>query len=601
MERKPPLDTLTCVKTILSACLASLLLSSNAFSQTPKAETIFVHGDILTGAHLRKGDDSATPARVTALAIRDGRIIAVGSEEQVLKLRGESTVVVDLHGAFAMPGFNDAHTHMAGAGQQHLTVDLTGSKSVAEMQARIKAYATDPVVASNPTSWIKGGGWDHTLWASKTLPTRADLDSVTGKHPAVLERVDGHILVANSAALEAAGISATTASPGGAKIDHDATGEPTGILRESAAMALVNSKIPPPSNDLRRLALDYSIGEALAHGVTSVQDLSDYEDFLVLEGMEHQHALKLRWSEWMLFDTPLEVLKQRRAAHDANDPLLHLGMLKAFMDGSLGSRTAAMQDPYADDTGNTGLLRYPDQKKLNAMAAERAAAGFQLGFHAIGDRANEVALDAFQAAELVAVAPGQRPAPTDPDDAIVTHVQDPPTTAELRYRIEHAQVVEAEDFDRFAKLGVIASMQPSHLLTDMNWAGARLGSEREPLSYSWRSFLDRGVTLAFGTDYPVESINPFRGLYSAVTRMNEAGTQTYQPQEKLTIDEALYAYTQGSAFAEFREKEKGRLEPGFLADMVVLDRDPETVSPRELLNTKVLRTVVGGVTVYGGK
>ena len=592
------------MKTILPACVASLLLPLSALAQTPHptpVETIFVHGDILTGAHLRKSDTSATSARVTALAIAGGRIVAVGSDEQVLKLKGNSTKVIDLNGAFAMPGFNDAHTHIAGAGQQHLTIDLTGSKSLAEMLNRIKAYVADPAVSANPASWIKGGGWDHTLWPGKVLPTKADLDAVTGKHPTVLERVDGHILVANSAALEAAEITAATKSPTGAAIDHDATGEPTGILREDAAMALVDKKIPPPSNDVRRRALEYSISEALAHGVTSVQDLSEYEDFLVLEGMERQHALKLRVSEWMAFDTPVEVLKQRRAAHDANDPLLHLGMLKGFMDGSLGSRTAAMEDPYADDSGNSGLLRYPDTAKLKVMATARAAAGFQLGFHAIGDRANEVALDAFQAAEQVAVMPGQQPVPIDPDAAIVTHVDSAPVAAELRYRIEHAQVVEAEDFDRFAKLGVIASMQPSHLLTDMNWAGARLGPERTPLSYTWKSFLNHGVTLAFGTDYPVESISPFRGLYAAVTRMNEAGTQTYQQQEKVTIEEALFAYTQGSAFAEFREKEKGRLEPGFLADIVVLDRDVTKVSPQELLHTRVMRTVVGGETVFGGK
>jgi len=364
---------------------------------------------------------------------------------------------------------------------------------------------------------------------------------------------------------------------------------------------LVYNKVPPPSNDLRRRALEYSIADALEHGVTSVQDLSEYDDFLVLEGMERQHALKLRVSEWLAFDTPVEILKQRRAAHDANDPLLHLGMLKGFMDGSLGSRTAALEDPYSDDPSNSGLLRYDDQAKLNAMATARAAAGFQLGFHAIGDRANEVALDAFTAAEQVAHAPGQPAAPADPDATIVTHAEAAPTPAELRYRIEHAQVVEAGDFDRFAKLGVIASMQPSHLLTDMNWAAARLGPDRTPFSYAWRSFLDHGVMLAFGTDYPVESISPFRGLYSAVTRMNEAGTQTYQPQEKVTIEEAIYAYTQGSAFAEFRDKEKGRLEPGFLADMVVLDRDPTKAAPQDLLQTKVLRTVVNGETVFAAK
>jgi predicted amidohydrolase YtcJ len=557
------------------------------------ADTIYLHGDILTGSHLRASDTSTTPARVTAIAALNGRIVAVGSDAEILKLKSASTKVVDLKGAFAMPGFNDAHTHIAGAGQQHYTVDLTGSASLAEMQARIRAYVADPAVAATPSSWIKGGGWDHTLWATKKLPSKADLDAVTGAHPAVFERVDGHILVANSAALAAAGITAQTASPAGGQIDHDSAGEPTGILREDSAMALVDTKIPPPSNDVRRRALEFSIADALAHGVTSVQDFSDWEDFLVLEEMVH-----LRVSEWLAFATPLAVLDERRASHDANDPLLHIGFLKAFMDGSLGSRTAAMEDAYSDDPANSGILRYPDQAKLNQMSAERAAAGFQLGFHAIGDRANEVGLDAFEAAEQVARAPGQTPAPKDPGAAIVEQVEGAPTPAALRFRIEHAQVVQASDFDRFARLGVIASMQPSHLLTDMNWAAARLGPERTPLSYTWKSFLDHHVTLAFGTDYPVESINPFRGLYSAVTRQNEAGTQTYQPQERISINEAIYAYTQASAFAEFRETVKGRLEPGFLADMVVLDRDPTKAAPQDLLHTRVLRTIVNGETVY---
>ncbi len=585
------------MKTLQSiALLSAFSLAANA--QSPKPDTIYIHGDILTGAHLRAADASATPARVTAIAIANGRIVSVGSDAEVLKLKSASTKVVDLNGAFAMPGFNDAHTHIAGAGQQHLTVDLTGATSLTEMQARIRAYVADPAVSATPSSWIKGGGWDHTLWPGKKLPSKADLDSLTGTHPAVFERVDGHILVANSAALVAAGITAETPSPAGGQIDHDATGEPTGILREDSAMALVNRKIPPPSNDVRRRALEFSIADALEHGVTSVQDFSDWDDFLVLEEMEHAHKLHLRVSEWLAFATPLEVLKERRASHDANDPLLHLGMLKAFMDGSLGSRTAALEDPYSDDPGNSGLLRYPDQTKLNQMSADRAAAGFQLGFHAIGDRANEVALDAFNAAEQVARAPGQAPAPKDPGAAIVEHVEAQSAPSQLRFRIEHAQVVEEGDFERFAQLGVIASMQPSHLLTDMNWAAARLGPERAPLSYTWKSFLNHGVTLAFGTDYPVESINPFRGLYAAVTRQNEAGTQTYQPQEKISINEALYAYTQASAFAEFREQEKGRLEPGFLADMVVLERDPTKASPQDLLHTKVLRTVLGGETVF---
>lgn len=271
-------------------------------------------------------------------------------------------------------------------------------------------------------------------------------------------------------------------------------------------------------------------------------------------------------------------------------------MLKGFMDGSLGSRTAALADPYADDPGNSGIRRY-DKKTLNSLTIERAAAGFQIGFHAIGDQANTMALDAF------AVWMGNTHAPCPPQPP--TKLSDFARPIEpcgvpypaSRLRIEHAQVLLPTDFNRFAQLGVIASMQPSHLLTDMNWAAARLGPERVKFSYAWHSMLSHHIQLAFGTDYPVESINPFRGLYAAITRQNEAGTATYQPQERITLPEAIYAYTQASAFAEFRERLKGRLEPGFLADFIVLDRDITTATPQQLLHTRVQRTVVDGETV----
>jgi predicted amidohydrolase YtcJ len=272
-------------------------------------------------------------------------------------------------------------------------------------------------------------------------------------------------------------------------------------------------------------------------------------------------------------------------------------MPKAFMDGSLGSRTAAMNEPYADDGNNVGILQY-DQGKLNEMATARAADGFQLGFHAIGDAANDMALNAMAAAEQVVRPANVAARSGDSDSRVVGAETAAVRPRDFRFRIEHAQVVSAGAFERFAQLGVIASMQPSHLLTDMAWAPARLGPEREKRAYAWRSFLDHGVTLAFGTDYPVESISPFRGLYAAITRQNIEGTQTFEPQEKLTINEALYAYTQASAFAEFREGVKGRLEPGYLADMIVLDRDITKVSPQEVLHTQVLRTVLGGETVY---
>ena len=590
------LVTIFCTTTSARAIVIALLLQSGAAAlraQQPAPDAIFFHGKILTGAHLRADDPSATPPTVAAIAILQGKIVAVGSDEEILKLKSSQTKVIDLQNAFAMPGFNDAHTHIASAGQEKLTIALEGAASLADMQSRIRAYAA----TAKSGAWLQGGGWDHTLWADKKLPTRADLDSVTGDHPAVFFRVDGHIVVANTAALTAAGITASTPDPGGAKIDHDGSGNPTGIVRETPAYSLILKKIPPPTVDIRRRALQLSIDDALAHGVTSVQDLSDWEDFLVLKELEHTGKLKLRVSEWLDFNLPLPVLQEHRASHPADDPLLHIGMLKGFMDGSLGSRTAALEDPYTDDPGNSGIPRY-DEDKLNKLASERAAAGFQLGFHAIGDRANEIALNALAAAEQVGIPANHPTPPVHPDAAIVTMNSHDFTPADLRFRIEHAQVVQSGDFDRYAKLGVIASMQPSHLLTDMAWATARLGPERAKYSYAWRSFLDHGVTLAFGTDYPVESINPFRGLYAAITRQNEAGTATYQPQEKISVNEALYAYTQASAFAEFREHTKGRLEPGFFADLIVLDRDPTTASPQQLLHTKVLRTVVNGETVY---
>jgi len=580
-------------KSILRAAFVFALFTSFACAQDTSPTTIYVHGNILTGAHLQPSDASAAPARVSAIAVTNSTIVAVGSDEDLLKLRGPHTQIVDLAGAFAMPGFNDAHTHIAEAGKQKLTVDLDNTVSLADMQQRIAAC----VATAKPGQWIVGSGWDHTKWASKTLPTRLDIDKVTGDHPAVFYRTDGHIVVANTAALTAANISTLTRDPQGGKIDRDETGIPTGIVRETPAVSLIMAKIPPMDPEMRRNSLKVAIADALSHGVTSVQDFSTWDDWLALEAMEQDGRLTLRVAEWLDFDTPLATLKQRRASHSPDDPMLHLTQLKGFMDGSLGSRTAALAEPYADDPNNSGIPRY-QQDKLNDMASQRAAAGFQLGFHAIGDEANTMALNAFEAAEQVAV-PASRPAsPANPDAEVVTTAPRSFSPKDLRFRIEHAQVLLPGDFDRFARLGAIASMQPSHLLTDMNWAGARLGPERSKYAYAWRSMLDHHIVLAFGTDYPVESISPFRGLYAAVTRKNEAGTMTFHPEQKLTIAEAIYAYTQAPAYGEFREFSKGRLEPGFLADFIVLDHDLMKATPEEILHTKVLRTIVGNKTVY---
>lgn len=574
---------------------ALTLLVILAFAIVPASaegpDTIFLHGRILTGAHLLpdRQDSSKTAAIVSALAVKDGVILAAGSDAEISRMQSKATRMVDLKGAFAMPGFNDAHVHLWSAGaQKALSVDLDHVRSLAEMQQRIRAFIKRS--GGTPGTWLQGAGWDHTVWPTKSLPGRRDLDAVTTSHPAIFYRTDGHILVANSAALAAAGITSATPDPPGAQILRDASGVPTGILKEAAAMRLVENIIPQPSARQRRRAILTAIHDALSCGVTSVQDYSpDPENFAAMETLERNHELRLRISEWQDFNLPVATLESRRNHHDSGDPLLHYSMLKGFMDGSLGSRTASLAAPYSDEPSNSGLPRY-DQQQLNKTARERAAAGFQLGFHAIGDQANHAALEALAIAET-----GGGPSASTANRPSTSGRSSP---SALRFRIEHAQVLLPGDFARFHQLGVIASMQPSHLLSDMNWAENRLGPERSRYAYAWKSFLDAGVPLAFGTDYPVEAITPFRGLYAATTRRNEAGTQTFQPEETISIQQAIYAYTQGSAFAGFQEDHLGRLEPGYLADFVVLDQDLMQVPATALLHTQVLRTVVNGETVY---
>jgi predicted amidohydrolase YtcJ len=574
---------------LLLACLVfPMTLSGQARPQhraTPATTTksnmvpeiIFFNGVIYTGS----GFETDKPETVQAMAIGGGKVLAVGSTDKVTRLAGPKTILHDLSssttGNFIFPGFNDAHTHLGPAGQTKLNVDLTGAQSLADMLTKIQSYAEKAA----PGHWLTGGNWDHTLWAEKVLPTRQDLDTVTGDHPAFLDRIDGHIAVANSAALKAAGVTGATKSPHGGAIDLDKNGQPTGILRESAK-DLVTKIIPPPTAEERRRGLELAIEDAIAHGVTSVQDFSDWDDFLVFEQREKEGKLDVRVSEWIPFIDPLDELLKMRAHHDQHDPMLHTAMLKGFMDGSLGSRTAAMKAPYTDDAGNTGLPQFT-QDELNRKAIASAKAGFQMGFHAIGDKATEMALDAFAEAEknLPTIVSSRsssgvhsRPCSDVPGAAPCLMAVPIPSP---RYRIEHAQVVDPADIPRFKRLGVIASMQPNHLLTDMNWAEARL---------------------AFGTDYPVEPITPFRGLYAAVTRMNEAGTKSYFPQNKLTRGEALYAYTQGSAYAEFAEHHKGKLQPGYDADFIVVDRDLYKVAAPAILSTHVVGTYVGGRQVF---
>jgi predicted amidohydrolase YtcJ len=545
----------------------------------PKADIIFEHANVYTGVPANVQFSSIV--REEAMAVRGDRILAVGKKADMEKLKGPQTQVVDLGGHFVMPGFNDAHLHLSDAGMTKLSVDLTGVKSLEELRSRVDKKVGE----SKAGDWILGSGWDETLWPVKVPPTRWDLDEVSNGHPVFLVRIDGHIAVANTRALQLGSITLASRNPQGGRIDRNENGEPTGILRETAQAAVLEV-IPKPSHRLRREGLELALADLAEHGVTSAQDYSPvWEDFQIYEELEKEGKLTARISEWLPFDDPVEELSQKRDSHPQSDLMLHTGMLKGFMDGSLGSHTAALLAPYADDPNNSGLPRY-EAAKLNEMTKDRVLAGFQIGFHAIGDKGVQMALDAFAGAEKA---------------ALEAHVRAPDGGNEFRLRIEHAQVTTPAQIAQFKALKVIASMQPSHLLTDMRWAQDRLGPKRAATSYAWLAFLNKGVPLAFGTDYPVEPVTPFRGLYAAVTRQSEDGKQEYFPAQRLTLDQAIAAYTAGSAFAEFAEKEKGRLVPGMLADFVVLDRDVTAASPEKILATRVLRTVVGAKTVYEAK
>ncbi|MFZ0641146.1 MAG: amidohydrolase [Candidatus Acidiferrales bacterium] len=539
-------------------------MPANAQQTNAPADLVLTNGDVYTV-------DSVRP-RAQAMAIRGEKIVAVGSSEEVRAWIGSQTRVIDLHGRFAMPGFNDAHVHLASAGMAKVIVNFEGAKSLTEFQQRLRAALKN----YKPGEWITGSGWDHTLWPEQRFPTRWDLDAVSKDHPMIFSRVDGHVAVVNSLALKIAGITKSTADPPGSHIVHDAkTGEPNGMLEEDGAMSLVYRHVPPPSHEIRKRAIELALADAVSHGVTSIQDYSTWGDFLIYRELKNEGKLPLRITEWLTFTEPLAQLEEERRDGGTTDPWLKTGTLKAFMDGSLGSRTAAMLAPYSDDPSTSGILRM-DPAELSRMCIERDKAGFQLNFHAIGDRANRVALDAF-AAVLAANGPRDR-----------------------RDRVEHAQIVAPEDFARFAKLHVIASMQPVHLLDDERWAGARIGPERSKGAYAWNTMRKDGVRLAFGTDYPVEGIDPLRGLYACTTReLPEGGPPGgWEPQEKLPMGECIYDYTAASAYAEFEEARKGQLKPGMFADIVVYPTDITRMPPAELLHTSTDMTIAGGRVVY---
>src|SRR5689334_1348530 len=550
-----------------AAALTAPVFRADVHAQEAAKHTVFyTHGRIYT-------NDPAEPW-AEAMAVADGKIVCIGKMAHVLldcggSQQGAETVHLDEH--FVMPGFNDAHVHLGSAGADALAVELRGVKSPEEMQKRV----ADAVAHHKEGEWITGSGWDHTLWPDKRFPNRQHLDAVAPKNPVILTHISGHVAVANSLALKKAEIDKSTPNPPGGEIEHDGLGEPTGMLKEAAAMALVRVRIPDPSMEERRRGIEIVLANVARNGVTSLQDNSAWEDFQVYQQLKEDGKLTARVTEWLPFNASLNELQDRRAQGGTTDPWLKTGALKAVTDGALGSRTAAMLEPYSDDASTTGIFTY-DPEKLRAMAIERDKAGFQLNFHAIGDRANRICLDVFEA---VVKANGRR---------------------DRRDRIEHAQVVAPMDFQRFAELKVIASMQPSHQTTDMRWAEDRVGPERIKGAYAWNTMMKNGVRLAFGTDYPVEVISPLRGLYACVTRERPEGgpRNGWEPQEKISLADCIRAYTSGSAYAQFEEGKKGELKLGEYADFIVLSDDLTKIQPSQYTKVRVLRTVVGGKTVY---
>lgn len=535
------------------------------------ADLVLVNGKVFLA-------DSANTV-VQALAVRGGRVVAAGTDAEVRRLAGPGTETVDLQGRLVTPGFNDAHVHFGSGGQGLLNVQLLGTTSLAEIERRVAQAAAQ----AQPGEWILGRGWDHTRLPASELgaggwPTKEILDRAAPNNPVLLSRVDGHTSWANSAAMRLAGIDRNTANPSGGEVVRDARGEATGIFKESAE-GLVARHVPAPTMAQTRRGIRAALDLAARTGVTSVQSDVSELDVRVYRELADADSLTVRVYGWFPLD--MRVIQEARArgirAH-TGDEWLRVGMVKGYTDGTLGSRTAYMLEPFADDHATHGLPQYSNAQ-LDSLVTAADAAGLQVILHAIGDAANRQALDAF---ERAAARNGPRA---------------------RRHRIEHAQVLDAADIPRFRQLGVIASMQPTHATSDMRWAETRIGRERAVEgAYVWRSLLDAGAVVVFGTDFPVEPIPPVEGIYSAVTRQSreEPGVPPggWLPEQRLTREEAIRLYTAASAYGEWEEGRKGTLRPGMLADLVVWDRDLLTVPDVQILQAVPVRTVVGGRTVY---
>ncbi len=530
-------------------------------------DLVFFNGRVLT-------IDPATP-RAESVAVHQGRIFAVGSNDELEPLRKTARKTVDLQGAVLMPGIIDAHTHFISGGMSLANVNLVGAFTMQEMQRRV----AEKVERTPDGDWVVGRGWDHTKRTDEVAwPTKEEIDLVAPDHPVYLARVDGHVGWANSRALALAGITSDSPDPYGGQIMRDEQGEPTGILLETAKN-LVQNILPVPDAAARERGLKLALEEAARFGVTSIHDNAPAEDMALFRDFHDRGDLTVRVNAlvrgWEVETPFLEPMIAIGARTGTGDDWIKYGALKLSLDGTLGSRTAGMLEPYSDDPGNQGVYRIT-QEELDPIVERAHKHHIQIALHAIGDGACRMALDSIER-------------------AIQKH-----EWSDHRHRIEHEQVITREDMLRFPELGIIASLQPCHAVTDLAWVESRVGPERIKTSYAWRSFVDCGTRICLGTDWPVETLDPRVGLYVSVTRQGLDGNPPggRWPEECLTIEEALKGYTLDAAWAEFAEDRKGSITPGKLADFTIFADDPTEVEPARLLDLEVLATIVDARTVY---
>ena len=529
-----------------------------------------ISSTVIVNANVQTMDPARPSAE--AIAILGNRIVAVGSTTEIRKLAGATTRTIDAQQRLVLPGFNDAHTHFLNGGFQLASVDLRDADTPQEFAARIRAF----VEKSPKGRWITGGDWDHERWPDAKLPAKELIDSFTADTPVFVSRLDLHMALANSFTLKLAGVTRETPDPPGGAIVRDKNGEPTGVLKD-AAMSLVWKVKPPATFEEKLTAARAATDHAAKLGVTSIQDVSAGADVGVYQSLLDRGELKTR----IYAVSPLpawERLAQTGMRAHFGSEMLRVGGLKGFSDGSLGSTTALFYDPYLDEPSTSGLPgdeMFPEGAMLKRVV-EADRAGLQIMIHAIGDRANDLILSLYEQVE-------RENGPRD-----------------RRLRIEHAQHLRERDIPRFTHARVIASMQPYHAIDDGRWAEKRIGKDRARTTYAFRSLLDAGATLAFGTDWTVAPLDPMLTIYAAVTRRTLDGKNAngWVPEQKISVAESVRAYTTGSAYAEFQEKVKGSITPGKLADLVILSQDLFKIDPQEIEKVKVVLTMVDGRVVY---